>query len=88
MNSHIRNNSSIAEMKSAVVEYDEEEDGADNGFGDDFDDFEEGGKDAEFGDFDDGFQESQPDPPPPSQPVAPSPFFVSCLAKRAEHLSD
>ncbi|KAI9786806.1 MAG: hypothetical protein M1835_002930 [Candelina submexicana] len=30
--------------------------GADDGFGEDFDDFEEGGEEDEFGDFDEGFQ--------------------------------
>ncbi len=39
-------------------DYNEYEDGdkADDGFGEDFDDFEEGGEEDEFGDFDDGFQ--------------------------------
>ena len=32
-------------------------DDADDGFGDDFDNFEEGGGDDDFGDFDDGLQE-------------------------------
>jgi hypothetical protein len=75
--SHARRKSSGAGRKAVTDEYNEEEDGADDGFGDDFDDFEEGEEDAEFGDFDDGFQESEPAPPPPAQPVAPTPSFVS-----------
>lgn len=75
--SHARRKSSGAGRKAFTDEYNEEEDGADDGFGDDFDDFEEGEEDAEFGDFDDGFQESEPAPPPPPQPTAPIPSFVS-----------
>ena len=71
--SHARRKSSGAGRKAVTDEYNEEEDGTDDGFGDDFDDFEEGEEDAEFGDFDDGFQEPESAPAP--QPVAPS--FVS-----------
>ena len=74
--SHARRKSSGAGGKAVTDEYNEEEDGADDGFGDDFDDFEEG-EDAEFGDFDDGFQESEPAPPPPPQPAALTPSLVS-----------
>ena len=75
MASHARRKSSGAGRKAVTDEYNEEEDGTDDGFGDDFDDFEEGEEDAEFGDFDDGFQEPESAPPP--QPVAPTPSFVS-----------
>ncbi|CAG8953522.1 hypothetical protein HYFRA_00009979 [Hymenoscyphus fraxineus] len=62
--SHARRKSSGA-SKAAVPmdDYNEEEDGSDGGFGDDFDDFEEGGEDEDFGDFDDGFQEAEAAPP-------------------------
>lgn len=74
--SHSRQKSSSAGRKPATDEYNEEEDGEEDGFVDDFDDFEEGEEDAEFGDFDDGFHESQPAPPTPPQPAAPTPSFV------------
>ncbi|KAG0650632.1 hypothetical protein D0Z07_2518 [Hyphodiscus hymeniophilus] len=72
--SHARRKSSGAGRKSTTDEYNEEEDGDDDGFGDDFDDFEEGEDDAEFGDFDDGFQESE-SAPPPHRLTAPTPSF-------------
>ena len=74
--SHARRKSSGAGRKAVADEYNEEEDGADDGFVDDFDDFEEGEEDAEFGDFDDGFQEAEPAPPPP-QAIPITPSFVS-----------
>lgn len=74
ISSHARRKSSGAARKTLTDEYNEDEDGEEDGFGDDFDDFEEGEEDAEFGDFDDGFQESQPTPPPP-QMAAPMPSF-------------
>jgi hypothetical protein len=75
--SPINRKSPGAGKETATDEYNEEEDGADDGFGDDFDDFEEGENDAEFGDFDDGFEESHAAAPPPPQPAAPTPSFVS-----------
>lgn len=61
-------------------DYNEEEDGSEERFGDDFDDFEEGADDADFDDFDDGFQEAElTSPPPQSTPVVPS--FVSSESK-------
>jgi len=63
--SRARRKSSGANRKAVTGDYNEEEDGVDDGFGDDFDDFEEGEgeDDAEFGDFDDGFQEVEAAPP-------------------------
>ncbi len=54
-----------------------QEQDADEGFGDDFDDFEEGDEDAEFGDFDNGFQEAESTIPQihPNHPIPPA--FVS-----------
>lgn len=83
--SHARRKSSAAAKKGTppvalateTEEYNEEEDGADGGFGDDFDDFEEGEQDAEFGDFDDGFQEAESSPPIPPQSIPFTPAFVS-----------
>lgn len=62
---------------SAQTEEEPEEDGEgeDEGFGDDFDDFEDG----EFGEFDDGFEEPEEEAAPapvPQQPMAPSLSFV------------
>lgn len=74
--SHVRWKFSGAGRKAVADDYNEDEDGATDGFGDDFDDFEEGEEDAEFGDFDSGFQESEPAPPPPP-PKTPTPSFVS-----------
>lgn len=76
---------SLAEATSESKDYDEEEDGDESGFGDDFDDFEEGGEDAEFGDFDDGFQEAgTPTAPVQSLPhVAAS--FVSDTVAHLKH---
>ena len=84
--SHARRKSSGAGRKAVADEYNEEEDGADDGFVDDFDDFEEGEEDAEFGDFDDGFQESETVPPTLPQPVAPISSFVSVQSIAARGL--
>ncbi|RDW63915.1 hypothetical protein BP5796_10417 [Coleophoma crateriformis] len=79
--SHSRRKSSGASQRfrraslapSINNDYNEEEDGSEGGFGDDFDDFEEGADDADFDDFDDGFQEVElTSPPPQSIPLVPS----------------
>lgn len=69
-------------LSSPAHDYDENEDGDDDGgFGDEFDDFEEGEEDAGFDDFGDGFQEaSSTTPPAQSMPITPmpiTPVFVS-----------
>lgn len=46
--------------RPSFAEDDAGEDGEDDAFGDDFDDFEEGGEDDDFDDFEDGFQEAEP----------------------------
>lgn len=43
------------------------DDAGEEEFGDDFDDFEEGDDDGEFDDFEDGFQEPEAAAPPPPQ---------------------
>lgn len=63
--------------ESTLDDYNEEEDGSETGFGDDFDDFEEGEEDAGFGDFDDGFQEAETVVSPPPQSIPITPAFVS-----------
>ncbi|TVY54129.1 hypothetical protein LCER1_G004257, partial [Lachnellula cervina] len=88
--SHTRRKSSIALKKAAASDdYNEEEDGSDGGFGDDFDDFEEGEEDAEFGDFDEGFQEPAAAPPPqqsfPSAPSFPVLDFASLSSPSEVH---
>jgi len=53
---------------------DENDDGDDDEFGDDFDDFEEGaqaGADDDFGDFDEGFQDPN-DETPKAENIAPA----------------
>ncbi|KAK3310018.1 uncharacterized protein B0T15DRAFT_546353 [Chaetomium strumarium] len=68
-------NPGVPDPEGAVAA-NEEGNGGDDDFGDDFDDFEEGGEDGDFGDFDDDFQQAEeapaPPPPPPSVPTAPS----------------
>lgn len=76
--SHARRKSSLVSKTVAPTDdYNEEEDGSDGGFGDDFDDFEEGGEDEDFGDFDDGFQEAEAAPPPIKQSLPATPTYVS-----------
>ena len=75
--SSVEANTGTEEAAAAFDDYNEEEDGSQGGFGDDFDDFEEGEEDAEFGDFDDGFQEAETVVPPPPQSIPSTPAFVS-----------
>lgn len=73
-----------------------QDDGDDDGFGDDFDNFEQGGhEDDDFGDFDDGFEASEPEPlsEPAATPISvPDPLahlvssIVSQLFTVAQHL--
>ncbi|TAQ83226.1 hypothetical protein B7494_g8451 [Chlorociboria aeruginascens] len=75
---HSRRKSSGAAKKAAAVDYDEDEDGSDAGFGDDFDDFEEGEEDAEFGDFD-GFEKAEVSPLPLQSQSIPVPHSFPVL---------
>ena len=79
-----------ANMEGEVNEEDVEE--AEEGFGDDFDDFEAGAEGDDFGEFDEGFRESgepqretakhvEPDPP------SPSPFVSRFIIKNPSHQS-
>ena len=60
---------------------------AEEGFGDDFDDFEAGAGDEDFGDFDEGFEQSpEPqtvqesrEPPKTPAPIPESPFVSSYI---------
>ena len=66
---------------------------AEEGFGDDFDDFEAGAGDEDFGDFDEGFEQSpEPqtvqeswEPPKTPAPIPESPFVSSYIL--AVHIS-
>jgi hypothetical protein len=76
--SHVRRKSSVPKKDGSFDEYNEDGDGEDEGFGDDFDDFEEGGEEADFDDFEDGFQEPQAVSSPPVQSLPTiAPLFVS-----------
>jgi hypothetical protein len=57
-----------------------DEEGEEDDFGDDFDDFEEGGEDADFGEFDDGFQQPETRQQAPPSPAPPSLSFVSAVS--------
>lgn len=59
--SPVRRTSSAASKKASIEagDYNEEEDGSENAFGDEFDDFEAGEEDAEFGDFDTEFDTAE-----------------------------
>ena len=68
-------------IMAATNDEQDEGSGADEDFGDDFDEFEAGAGDDDFGDFDEGFQEiseqERPEPQKPPAPVPESPFVSS-----------
>ncbi|KAK8089148.1 hypothetical protein PG997_004109 [Apiospora hydei] len=69
---HRRRKSSAAKSMDASGEQtvDGGDEGNDDDFGDDFDDFEEGDEDADFGDFDDDFQQAEANTPAPRRSVS------------------
>ena len=72
---------------------DDEEDAdeaADDGFGEDFDDFEAGAEDEDFGDFDEGASTAEEDAETAQSPPKPVPTFASVdspfVSHRAGHI--